>query len=115
MEAAKTASCRVSFLIGGGAMVVQWEQGYFTDLAKLPTPTHSVTLGCAENRVIHSENCTTPNSPTDFRVLDMGRYNDSYSAVVVLRRAHKALNCSINVAAQSRHLHLKDKGGCRHS
>jgi hydroxylamine reductase len=97
LEAAKTGDLSRIFLIGGcdGS---QWERSYFTDLAeKTPDDSLILTLGCAKNRVIHSEkllNATLANGLP--RVLDMGQCNDSYSAVVVATELAKALDCSIN-------------------
>jgi hydroxylamine reductase len=64
---------------------------------KTPDDSLILTLGCAKNRVIHSEkllNATLANGLP--RVLDMGQCNDSYSAVVVATELAKALDCSIN-------------------
>lgn len=86
------------FLIGGcdGSA---WDRTYFTDLAE-ETPDDSLilTMGCAKNRVIHSEKLEHAMlGDTGIpRVLDMGQCNDSYSAVVVATELAKALDCSIN-------------------
>lgn len=97
LEAAKNGQLSRIFLIGGcdGS---QWERSYFTDLAEA-TPSDSLilTLGCAKNRVIHSEKLRDAKLANGLpRVLDMGQCNDSYSAVVVATELAKALNCSIN-------------------
>ena len=76
------------FLIGGcdGS---QWDRSYFTTLAE-ETPDDSIilTLGCAKNRIIHSEKLDGAMlGDTGLpRVLDMGQCNDSYSAVVSTER-----------------------------
>jgi len=86
------------FLIGGcdGS---QWDRSYFTDLAEA-TPDDSLilTLGCAKNRIIHSEKLLgkTLGDTGLPRVIDMGQCNDSYSAVVVATELAKALNCTVN-------------------
>lgn len=85
---------------------------YFTDLAEnLPEDTLILTLGCAKNRIIHSEklmNATLANGLP--RVLDMGQCNDSYSAVVVATELAKALNCGVNDLPLSLALsHLEQK------
>lgn len=97
IAAAKSGDLSRIFLIGGcdGS---QWERSYFTDLAE-ETPDDSLilTLGCAKNRLIHSdklEGATLANGLP--RVLDMGQCNDSYSAVVVATELAKALDCTIN-------------------
>jgi hydroxylamine reductase len=87
-------------------------QSYFTDLAEeLPNDTLILTLGCAKNRVIHSEKllgATLANGMP--RIMDMGQCNDSYSAVVVATELAKALNCSINDLPLSLALsHLEQK------
>ncbi len=85
------------FLIGGcdGS---QFDRNYFTELAEeLPDDTLILTLGCAKNRLIHSEkliNQTLGNGMP--RVLDMGQCNDSYSAIVVATELAKALDCTVN-------------------
>jgi hydroxylamine reductase len=94
IEAAQTGKLSRIFLIGGcdGS---QFERSYFTDLAE-ETPDDSLilTLGCAKNRVIHSEKLrdATIGDTGLPRVLDMGQCNDSYSAVVVALELAKALN-----------------------
>lgn len=85
---------------------------YFTDLAEeLPDDTLILTLGCAKNRVIHSEKllgATLSNGMP--RVMDMGQCNDSYSAVVVATELAKALNCGVNDLPLSLALsHLEQK------
>jgi hydroxylamine reductase len=97
LEAAKTGQLSRIFLIGGcdGS---QWERSYFTELAEA-TPDDSLilTLGCAKNRVIHSQKLLGATLANGLpRVLDMGQCNDSYSAVVVATELAKALDCSIN-------------------
>jgi hydroxylamine reductase len=97
IEAAKSGDLSRIFLIGGcdGS---QWERSYFTDLAE-ETPDDSLilTLGCAKNRLIHSEKLEGATLANGLpRVLDMGQCNDSYSAVVVATELAKALDCSIN-------------------
>jgi hydroxylamine reductase len=97
LEAAKNGQLSRIFLIGGcdGS---QWERSYFTDLAEATPPDSLIlTLGCAKNRVIHSEKLRDAKLANGLpRVLDMGQCNDSYSAVVVATELAKALNCSIN-------------------
>jgi hydroxylamine reductase len=85
---------------------------YFTNLAEeLPHDTLILTLGCAKNRVIHSEKllgATLANGMP--RVMDMGQCNDSYSAVVVATELAKALNCGVNDLPLSLALsHLEQK------
>ena len=97
IEAAKSGDLSRIFLIGGcdGS---QWERSYFTELAE-ETPSDSLilTLGCAKNRLIHSEKLEGATLANGLpRVLDMGQCNDSYSAVVVATELAKALDCSIN-------------------
>lgn len=112
LDAAKSGALSRIFLIGGcdGS---QWDRSYFTELAEA-TPDNSLilTLGCAKNRVIHSEklqNAMLGDSGIP-RVLDMGQCNDSYSAVVVATELAKALNCSINDLPLSLALsHLEQK------
>mmetsp|Transcript_2859 Transcript_2859/g.6302 ORF Transcript_2859/g.6302 Transcript_2859/m.6302 type:complete len:650 (-) Transcript_2859:3218-5167(-) len=96
----------------GGCDGSQWDRNYFTDLAEnLPEDTLILTLGCAKNRVIHSEkllNATLANGLP--RVLDMGQCNDSYSAVVVATELAKALDCGVNDLPLSLALsHLEQK------
>lgn len=100
------------FLIGGcdGS---QWDRSYFTELAEA-TPSDSLilTLGCAKNRIIHSEKLMEAvlGDTGIPRVLDMGQCNDSYSAVVVATELAKALNCTINDLPLSLALsHLEQK------
>lgn len=97
IEAAKSGDLSRIFLIGGcdGS---QWERSYFTELAEETPPDSLIlTLGCAKNRVIHSEKLEGATLANGLpRVLDMGQCNDSYSAVVVATELAKALNCSIN-------------------
>jgi len=112
LDAAKSGALSRIFLIGGcdGS---QWDRSYFTDLAEA-TPDDSLilTLGCAKNRIIHSEkleNAMLGDSGIP-RVLDMGQCNDSYSAVVVATELAKALDCSINDLPLSLALsHLEQK------
>lgn len=97
LEAVAAGQLSRIFLIGGcdGS---QWERSYFTDLAEA-TPDDSLilTLGCAKNRVIHSEKLLDAKLANGLpRVLDMGQCNDSYSAIVVALELAKALNCSVN-------------------
>ena len=97
IEAAKSGDLSRIFLIGGcdGS---QWERSYFTDLAE-ETPDDSLilTLGCAKNRLIHSEKLEGATLANGLpRVLDMGQCNDSYSAVVVATELAKALDCTVN-------------------
>jgi len=97
LEAAKSGALSRIFLIGGcdGS---QWERSYFTELAE-ETPDDSLilTLGCAKNRIIHSETLMNAKLANGLpRVLDMGQCNDSYSAVVVALELAKALDCSVN-------------------
>ena len=78
---------------------------------ELPDDTLILTLGCAKNRVIHSEKllgATLSNGMP--RVLDMGQCNDSYSAVVVATELAKALDCGVNDLPLSLALsHLEQK------
>jgi hydroxylamine reductase len=97
IEAAKSGDLSRIFLIGGcdGS---QWERSYFTDLAE-ETPDDSLilTMGCAKNRLIHSEKLEGATLANGLpRVLDMGQCNDSYSAVVVATELAKALDCTVN-------------------
>lgn len=99
------------FLIGGcdGS---QWDRNYFTELAEeTPADSMILTLGCAKNRVIHSEKLIGEKLANGLpRVLDMGQCNDSYSAVVVAQELAKALNCSVNELPLSLALsHLEQK------
>lgn len=111
IEAAQSGVLSRIFLIGGcdGS---QWNRSYFTDLAE-ETPDDSLilTLGCAKNRIIHSdklEGATLANGLP--RVLDMGQCNDSYSAIVVATELAKALNCGVNDLPLSLALsHLEQK------
>lgn len=112
LDAAKTGQLSRIFLIGGcdGS---QSERSYFTDLAE-ETPDDSLilTLGCAKNRVIHSQKLEDAMlGDTGLpRVLDMGQCNDSYSAVVVATELAKALDCSVNDLPLSLALsHLEQK------
>lgn len=87
-------------------------RSYFTDLAEeLPDDTLILTLGCAKNRIIHSEKllgATLSNGMP--RVLDMGQCNDSYSAIVVATELAKALDCGVNDLPLSLALsHLEQK------
>jgi hydroxylamine reductase len=85
---------------------------YFTDLAEgLPDDTLILTLGCAKNRIIHSEKLKDAKLANGLpRVLDMGQCNDSYSAVVVAMELAKALNCGVNDLPLSLALsHLEQK------
>jgi hydroxylamine reductase len=97
IEAAQKGELSRIFLIGG-CDGTQWERNYFTDLAE-ETPEDSIilTLGCAKNRLIHSEKLEGKTLKNGLpRVLDMGQCNDSYSAVVVATELAKALNCDVN-------------------
>ncbi|KAL3939351.1 MAG: hypothetical protein SGBAC_005909 [Bacillariaceae sp.] len=96
----------------GGCDGSQWDRSYFTDLAEeLPEDTLILTLGCAKNRIIHSEKllgATLSNGMP--RVLDMGQCNDSYSAIVVATELAKALDCGVNDLPLSLALsHLEQK------
>ena len=97
IEAAKSGELSRIFLIGGcdGS---QWERSYFTDLAEgTPDDSLILTLGCAKNRLIHSEKLEGATLANGLpRVLDMGQCNDSYSAVVVATELAKALDCTVN-------------------
>mmetsp|Transcript_5084 Transcript_5084/g.12132 ORF Transcript_5084/g.12132 Transcript_5084/m.12132 type:complete len:619 (+) Transcript_5084:69-1925(+) len=111
IEAVQTGVLSRIVLIGGcdGS---QWDRSYFTDLAEeLPEDTLILTLGCAKNRIIHSEKllgATLSNGMP--RVLDMGQCNDSYSAVVVATELAKALDCGVNDLPLSLALsHLEQK------
>jgi hydroxylamine reductase len=56
-----------------------------------------LTLGCAKNRLIHSDKLRGTKLANGLpRILDMGQCNDSYSAIVVATELAKALNCSVN-------------------
>ena len=70
-------------LLIGGCDGSQWERSYFTDLAEeSPEDSLILTLGCAKNRIIHSEKLEGQTLANGMpRVLDMGQCNDSYSAV----------------------------------
>jgi hydroxylamine reductase len=87
-------------------------QSYFTDLAEeLPDDSLILTLGCAKNRIIHSEKLRGATLSNGLpRVLDMGQCNDSYSAVVVAIELAKALDCGVNDLPLSLALsHLEQK------
>lgn len=112
LQAASSGALSRIFLIGGcdGS---QWERNYFTDLAeKTPSDSLILTLGCAKNRIIHSEklqNAMLGDTGIP-RVLDMGQCNDSYSAVVVATELAKALKCGVNDLPLSLALsHLEQK------
>ena len=70
-------------LLIGGCDGSQFERSYFTDLAEeSPDDSLILTLGCAKNRIIHSEKLEKATLANGLpRVLDMGQCNDSYSAV----------------------------------
>ena len=70
-------------LLIGGCDGSQFERSYFTDLAEeSPEDSLILTLGCAKNRIIHSEKLEGQTLANGLpRVLDMGQCNDSYSAV----------------------------------
>ena len=85
---------------------------YFTDLAEeLPDDSLILTLGCAKNRIIHSEKLLGATLSNGLpRVIDMGQCNDSYSAVVVATELAKALDCEVNDLPLSLALsHLEQK------
>ena len=87
-------------------------RSYFTDLAEeLPEDTLILTLGCAKNRIIHSEKLAGATLSNGLpRILDMGQCNDAYSAVVVAMELAKALNCGVNDLPLSLALsHLEQK------
>jgi hydroxylamine reductase len=111
LGAAKSGDLSRIFLIGGcdGS---QWDRSYFTELAEA-TPDDSLilTLGCAKNRVIHSEKLEGKTLANGLpRVLDMGQCNDSYSAIVVATELAKALDCTVNDLPLSLALsHLEQK------
>jgi hydroxylamine reductase len=112
LAAASSGALSRIFLIGGcdGS---QWDRSYFTDLAEA-TPSDSLilTLGCAKNRIIHSEKLmgAVLGDTGIPRVLDMGQCNDSYSAVVVATELAKALKCTVNDLPLSLALsHLEQK------
>lgn len=99
-------------LLIGGCDGSQWERSYFTDMAEeSPDDSLILTLGCAKNRIIHSEKLKDATLANGLpRVLDMGQCNDSYSAVVVASELAKALNCSVNDLPLSLALsHLEQK------
>lgn len=99
-------------LLIGGCDGSQWDRSYFTDLAEeSPDDSLILTLGCAKNRIIHSEKLDGAKLSNGLpRVLDMGQCNDSYSAVVVATELAKALNCSVNELPLSLALsHLEQK------
>ena len=70
-----------------------------------------MTLGCAKNRIIHSEKLLDAKLSNGMpRVMDMGQCNDAYSAIVVATELAKALNCSVNDLPLSLALsHLEQK------
>lgn len=97
IKAAQGGQLSRIFLIGG-CDGTEGERSYYTDLAE-STPDDSLilTLGCAKNRIIHSEKLSGATLANGLpRVLDMGQCNDSYSAVVVATELAKALECGIN-------------------
>jgi len=111
LEAAQSGDLSRILLIGGcdGS---QWERSYFTDLAEeAPDDSLILTLGCAKNRIIHSEKLQGATLANGLpRVLDMGQCNDSYSAIVVATELAKALKCSVNDLPLSLALsHLEQK------
>jgi len=101
----------------GGCDGSQWNRSYFTDLAE-ETPFEGdegrsviLTMGCAKNRLVHSEKLlhqqhmvdATTESSVDHeattaipRIMDMGQCNDAYSAVLVAKRLAKELNVDMN-------------------
>lgn len=99
------------FLIGG-CDGTEWDRNYYTELAE-NTPEDSIilTLGCAKNRVIHSEKLLGAKLANGLpRVMDMGQCNDSYSAIVLVRALAEELNCDINELPVSLALsHLEQK------
>ena len=97
LEAVDKGQLSRIFLIGG-CDGTETERNYFTELANA-TPDDSLilTLGCAKNRIIHSEKLQGATLANGLpRVLDMGQCNDSYSAVVVALELAKALGCGVN-------------------
>lgn len=111
IEAAKNGQLSRIFLIGG-CDGTETFRNYYTDLAEA-TPDDSIilTLGCAKNRLIHSEKLKGATLANGLpRVLDMGQCNDSYSAIVVALELAKALDCSVNELPLSLCLsHLEQK------
>ena len=99
-------------LLIGGCDGSQFERSYFTDLAEeSPDDSLILTLGCAKNRIIHSEKLQGATLKNGLpRVIDMGQCNDSYSAVVVATELAKALGCGVNDLPLSLALsHLEQK------
>ena len=84
-------------LLIGGCDGSQWERSYFTDLAEeSPEDSLILTLGCAKNRIIHSEKLEGKTLANGLpRVLDMGQCNDSYSAVGMCESVCASLWCRL--------------------
>eukprot|EP00586_Coscinodiscus_wailesii_P012031 CAMPEP_0172497468 /NCGR_PEP_ID=MMETSP1066-20121228/100399_1 /TAXON_ID=671091 /ORGANISM="Coscinodiscus wailesii, Strain CCMP2513" /LENGTH=557 /DNA_ID=CAMNT_0013270267 /DNA_START=308 /DNA_END=1981 /DNA_ORIENTATION=+ len=99
------------FLIGG-CDGTEHKRNYFTDLAEsAPDDSIILTLGCAKNRVIHSQKLLDAKLANGLpRVMDMGQCNDSYSAIVLVQALAKELNCGVNDLPVSLALsHLEQK------
>eukprot|EP01083_Nonionella_stella_P241301 842749_1 len=82
----------------GGCDGSEWDRNYFTELAEsTPDDTIILTMGCAKNRVIHSDKLMNSILPNGLpRLMDLGQCNDSYSAIVLVKALAKELNCKIN-------------------
>jgi hydroxylamine reductase len=97
VKAVKSGSLSRIFLIGG-CDGTEWSRSYFTDLAT-ETPDDSIilTLGCAKNRVINSDQLLDAKLSNGLpRVMDMGQCNDSYSAIVLVQELARSLGCDTN-------------------
>jgi hydroxylamine reductase len=111
IKSVKEGSLSHIFVIGG-CDGTEWDRSYYTELAE-QTPNDSVilTLGCAKNRVIHSDKLHNARLENGLpRVMDLGQCNDSYSAIVLAETMAKELNCDVNELPLSLALsHLEQK------
>lgn len=93
IDAVKAGAIRHFFLIGGcdGA---EYGRNYYTDLAKaLPQDTVCLTLGCGKFRILNEDMGEIGGLP---RRIDMGQYNDAFSAVKIAMALANAFGTDVN-------------------
>ena len=93
IDAVKIGALKHIFLVGGcdGAKT---GRNYYTDFVKqTPKDTLVLTLACGKYRFNDLDLGENNGIP---RLLDMGQYNDAYSAIKVAVELSKAFNCSVN-------------------
>lgn len=93
IDAVKQGAIKHFFLVGGcdGA---EFSRNYFTEFAeKVPDDCVILTLGCGKYRFNYMNFGDIAGIP---RLLDIGKCNDAYSAVVIAQALAGAFQCDIN-------------------